>query len=125
MVNLLDHLRSLGVLGAQKVVGPNGAFISASTNPDASVRLTAQDDMKFTLPIGKNSQDASLGEYNVLIAEDGQAIATVNNYTVEESISFAVVAAPVAATTPAAKRVYNRAPKAPAVAGAPGLSAPF
>lgn len=76
MQNLLDYLKEQGAVKASKVQGPNGNFITA----------TKKDGNTFTLPVGKRSQEGKLAEFNVLITEDGQAIATVNLYEeVEEA----------------------------------------
>ena len=77
-MNLLDFLRQQGAVTASKVVGPNGAFISYETKKGA----------KSTLPVGKKSQAGTLAEYKVLITDDGQPIATVNDYSVEETLSL-------------------------------------
>ena len=78
MTTLINHLKSIGATSCSKVVGPNGAFISY---------ITPQG--KGSLPIGKKSQEGSLSDYNILIAEDsGQAIATVNNYEEVESLAL-------------------------------------
>ena len=75
---LIDFLREQGATTASKVVGPNGAFISYETKKGA----------KSTLPVGKKSQAGTLAEYKVLITDDGQPIATVNDYSVEETLSL-------------------------------------
>lgn len=75
---LTEFLKEQGAKSASKVSGPNGAFISA----------VKEDGSTFTLPVGKRSQEGSLADYNVLIAESGQAIATVNNYEVQESVDL-------------------------------------
>lgn len=77
-MDLITFLRQEGAVTASKVVGPNGAFISYET----------KDGAKGTLPVGKKSQDGALAEYQVLVAEDGQPIATVNNYSVEETLAL-------------------------------------
>ena len=78
MKKLTEFLKDAGFVSASKVNGPNGAFISAKkANGETS-----------TFPVGKKSQAGTLAEYNVLITEDGQAIATVNSYVEEESISL-------------------------------------
>lgn len=78
MKKLTDYLKELGAVEASKVVGPNGAFISA----------TKADGTKFTLPVGGKSQAGKLHEFNVFITPDGNAIATVNHYTEEERVSL-------------------------------------
>lgn len=78
MQNLLEFLKAQGAVKAVKVNGPNGAFISA----------TKANNSSFTLPIGKKSQEGKLSDYNVLIAENGTAIATVNNYEVAEEVTL-------------------------------------
>jgi len=79
MKKLLEYLQEEGAKFIRKVTGPNGAFISYTTDSwenSGSVK---------TLPVGKRSQNGNIAEYNVLITEDGTAIATVNEYeTVEE-----------------------------------------
>lgn len=78
MPTLASYLKGEGAIKAEKVIGPNGAFISA----------TKADGSKFTLPVGKKSQDGSLKDYNVLITDEGAAIATVNQYESVESIEL-------------------------------------
>lgn len=70
MKTLIEYLKENGAVKAAKVTGPNGVFISA----------TKADGSKFTLPVGKKSQAGTLDEYNILIAENGTVIATVNHY---------------------------------------------
>lgn len=82
MKKLITHLQELGYTSATKVVGPNGAFISASK----------ADGSKNTFPVGKRSQNGTLEQYNVLITDDGVAIATVNEYKSVQTVSFAPVA---------------------------------
>ena len=78
MQSLLSYLKELGAVTASVVSGPNGKFIS----------YTLANDVKATLPIGKNSQNGTLAEFNVLIADGGQAIATVNSYAVVETVTL-------------------------------------
>ncbi len=61
-----------------KVDGPNGAFFS----------IVKADGTVITMPIGKKSQEGTIAEYNVLIAEDGTAIATINNYEDGETLTL-------------------------------------
>lgn len=77
-ISLIEHLKNLGAKTAEKVVGPNGAFVS----------YVMPDGTKGTLPIGKKSQEGKLADYNVLIAENGQAIATVNNYKSVDAVEL-------------------------------------
>ncbi len=46
------------------------------------------NDTKGTLPIGKNSYAGTLGTFNILIADNGQAIATINSYEEVESMDL-------------------------------------
>lgn len=78
MKSLLVYLKEQGAVKAQVVKGPNGAFISA----------TKGDGSKFTLPVGKKSQGGRLAEMNVLITDDGQAIATANMYEVTQEVAL-------------------------------------
>ena len=78
MKNLLEYLKENDAVKASKIVGANGAFISVEKS----------DGTKFTLPVGKKSQDGSLANYNVLITDDGQAIATMNTYHEVESVTL-------------------------------------
>ena len=77
-MKLLDYLKEQGCVTASKVTGPNGAFISA----------VKQDGTKLTMPVGKKSQAGKLHEFNVLITEDDNAIATVNSYSEEEKVTL-------------------------------------
>ena len=40
------------------------------------------------MPVGKRSQQGTLESFNVLITEDGTAIATVNHYEEVESLEL-------------------------------------
>jgi len=78
MKTLLEYLKELGAVKASVVSGPNGKFIS----------YTLANDTRGTLPIGKNSYAGTLSTFNVLIVDGGQAIATVNSYVEEESMTL-------------------------------------
>lgn len=77
-MKLIQFAKNQGATKMSKVVGEKGAFISC----------TKADGTTFTLPVGKRSQTGKLSEYNVLIAANGQAIATVNSYVTEEEITL-------------------------------------
>ncbi len=77
-IMLVEHAKAQGAVKMAKVLGPNGAFIS----------LEKADGSKFTMPVGKRSQEGKLADYKVLITNDGVAIATVNNYSTEEEIAL-------------------------------------
>ncbi len=83
MEKLLEYLQKEGAKFVRKVTGPNGAFISYTTDS------WDKNDSIFTLPVGKRSQNGSIKEYNVLITDDGQAIATVNEYETVEELAVA------------------------------------
>jgi hypothetical protein len=78
METLFSYAKSNGAKSLDKVVGPNGAFIS----------MKMIDGTTKTLPVGGKSQNGKLSEYNILITDDGQAIATVNEYKTAESVVF-------------------------------------
>lgn len=78
MKTLLDYLKELGAVKASVVSGPNGKFIS----------YVLANDARGTLPIGKNSYAGTLATFNILIADNGQAIATVNSYEEVESMDL-------------------------------------
>ena len=84
-MTLIEHLTALGAVSVEKVVGPNGAFIS---HTDATGN-------KGTIPVGGNSQNGTLKEFNVLAVADRVNpdltihIATINDYSVEETMSLA------------------------------------
>lgn len=78
MKTLLEYLKELGAVKASVVSGPNGKFIS----------YTLVNGAVATLPIGKRSYEGTLATFNILIADGGQAIATVNSYVEEESITL-------------------------------------
>jgi DNA integrity scanning protein DisA with diadenylate cyclase activity len=75
---LTEFAKSQGATKMAKVVGEKGAFISC----------TKADGSTFTIPVGKRSQTGTLKEFNILIAENGQAIATVNSYTTKETLEL-------------------------------------
>ena len=77
-MNLIEFLKERKAKSVKKVTGPNGAFLS----------ITEKDGEVTTMPIGKKSQEGTLSEYNVLISDDGQAIATINNYQDEETMEL-------------------------------------
>ena len=81
MKKFIEYLAEQGFVSATKVVGPKGAFISA-VKADKSV---------VTYPVGHRSQNGTLQEYNLLLTEDGQAIATVNEYKSVQTISLVPV----------------------------------
>ncbi len=79
MKKLIEYLKEQGCITASIVAGPNGKFISA----------TKENGDKLTMPVGKKSQNGTLAEFNVLIADDTkQAIATVNHYEEIETLSI-------------------------------------
>ena len=78
MKKLITYAKELGAKSISKVNGPNGAFIS----------MVMSDDSKMRLPVGKRSQAGKLDEYNILIADGGQAIATINSYETAETITL-------------------------------------
>ena len=78
IIKLKAHVKALGAVKLAKVNGPNGAFISFEN---------AKGE-KFTMPVGKKSQEGKLADYNVLITPEGVAIATCNNYSTEEAIEL-------------------------------------
>ena len=78
MKNLLEYLKELGAIKVELVAGPKGKFIVA----------IKADESKFTLPVGRKSQNSKLSEMNVLITPEGQAIATANEYAAIESITL-------------------------------------
>ena len=79
MKKLLQYLKELGCTSAKQVNGPNGMFISYTIG-----------DEQLTLPVGKKSQNGILADddFNVLITEDGQPIATVNVYSNVSAVEF-------------------------------------
>ena len=81
MKKLVDYLREKNAVSAAIVKGPNGDFISA----------TMADGQRFTLPVGKKSQNGNLLEMNVVFAEDGGVIATMNNYSVSQTLDLLAV----------------------------------
>lgn len=78
METLLSYLKKQGCTTAALVSGPNGDFISA----------TKKDNSVIKLPVGKKSQGGKLAEYNVLITDKGQAIATMNQYEEMEKVTL-------------------------------------
>ena len=69
MKKMIQYLKELGASKCTLVSGPNGRFVRYTIGTEQS-----------TLPVGKKSQNGTLEEFNVLITEDGTAIATVNHY---------------------------------------------
>ena len=77
MEKLIDYLKNLGASTVKLVHGPNGAFIVYTIG-----------SKEHTIPVGKKSQAGTLREFNVLIADDGQPIATVNQYKDVETVAL-------------------------------------
>ncbi len=80
-MKLVSYLKDQGFTTASKVVGPNGAFISAS----------GEGKKPLTIPVGKTSQDGKLADYNVLTMENGGLVAslkTQGDYKTEEVLSL-------------------------------------
>tara|TARA_R110002051_G_scaffold128394_1_gene202108 strand:- start:441 stop:695 length:255 start_codon:yes stop_codon:yes gene_type:complete len=83
-MTLIEHLRAIGAVSVEKIAGPNGAFIS---HTDATGN-------KGTIPVGGNSQNGTLKEFNILAVADRVDpevtihIATINDYSVEETLSL-------------------------------------
>lgn len=75
---LTDFLKAKGAKSAVIVLGPKGAFIS----------VTNTDNSKYTMPVGKRSQNGKLADFNVLVTEEGVAIATINDYKEVDSMVF-------------------------------------
>ncbi len=67
-----DYLKENEFVSAKIVAGPNGDFIVAQKS----------DNSITTFPVGGQSQGVTnLFDYNCLITDDGQAIATINQYS--------------------------------------------
>jgi len=78
-MTLIEFVKSQDAVSVSKVIGPNGAFIS----------YTKADGSKHTLPVGKRSQNGTIAEYRILVAEDTkQEIATVNEYDAVETLTL-------------------------------------
>ena len=80
MQKFVDYLREAGAAKATVVAGPNGKFITVLYKEGYSG--------KTTFPIGKNSQNGMLEEFNVLKTDDGAIIATINEYEDLEVMTF-------------------------------------
>jgi hypothetical protein len=68
MQTLIDYLRAQGAKKVEKLNQGNGCFL-----------IVTKEDGSFTMPVGGKSQDVPLSKLNVLIAENGTAIATGRN----------------------------------------------
>jgi len=77
-MKLIEFLKDQKAKSVKKVTGPNGAFLS----------IVDKDGEQSTMPIGKKSQEGALADYNVLISEDGQAIATISSYQDGETLQL-------------------------------------
>ena len=77
MKKLIDYLKELGASTVKLIHGPNGAFVAYTIG-----------DKEHTMPVGKKSQAGTLREFNILITEDGQPIATINQYKVAETVAL-------------------------------------
>ena len=71
MKKFSEYLKENEFVTAKIIAGPNGDFILAQKS----------DNSVATFPVGKKSQGVTnLFDYNCLITDDGQAIATINHY---------------------------------------------
>lgn len=82
--SLKDYLVAQGAVKVDKVIGPNGAFLSASDAKGVQV---------CTIPVGKKSQGASLSEYRLLHTQDSttgepMVVATASQYETAETMSL-------------------------------------
>jgi hypothetical protein len=72
MKKFSDFLKENEFVSAKIMSGPNGDFIIAQQS----------DDSITYFPVGRKSQGVvNIFEYNCMITDDGQAIATINQYT--------------------------------------------
>jgi len=79
-ITMSEYAKSINAINGEIVAGPNGDFIS----------FTLKSGNTATIPVGGNSQgmDSPI-ELEVLIFEDGGAVATVNQYVGKGVVSFA------------------------------------
>lgn len=70
MNTIISHLKELGATKVAIVNGPNGDFLSWTSDTETG-----------TIPVGKKSQGCTnIKDYNYVVTDDGVVIATVNNY---------------------------------------------
>ena len=70
MNKIIDYLKELGATKVAIVNGPNGDFLSWTSETETG-----------TIPVGKKSQGCrDIREYNYVTSDDGVVIATMNNY---------------------------------------------
>lgn len=79
-ISMQEYAQSINAIDGEIIAGPNGDFIS----------FTLKSGESSTLPIGGNSQGMeSPLDLEVLIFEEGGAVATVNQYVGKGVVSFA------------------------------------
>ena len=79
-ITMPEYAQSINAIDGEIVAGPNGDFIS----------FTLSDDTKSTIPVGGKSQGMNSPlELEVLIFDNGGAVATANQYFGKGVVSFA------------------------------------
>ena len=72
MNKFIDYLRESGYVSAELVHGPNGNFVAAFNGKGLTTYY----------PIGKMSLACTnIADFNYVVSEDGQIIATINDYS--------------------------------------------
>jgi len=72
MNKFIDYLRESGYVSAELVHGPNGNFVACINDKGLTTYY----------PVGGSSQECkNIADFNYLVTEDGQIIATVNSYS--------------------------------------------
>ena len=79
-ITMSEYAQSINAIDGEVVAGPNGDFVS----------FTLKSGRTATIPVGGKSQgmDSPL-ELEVLIFDDGSAVATANQYFGKGVVSFA------------------------------------
>ena len=79
MNKFIDYLREAGYVSAELVHGPNGNFVAAINDKGLTTYY----------PVGKKSQSATnIADFNYVVSEDGQIIATINDYSTVDKVTL-------------------------------------
>ena len=72
MNKFIDYLRESGYVSAELVHGPNGNFVACINDKGLTTYY----------PVGKSLQGCkNIADFNYVVSEDGQIIATINDYS--------------------------------------------
>ena len=77
MNKFIDYLRESGYVSAELVHGPNGNFVACINS----------EGLTTYYPVGGSSQECkNIADFNYVTSENGQIIATINNYSTLDKV---------------------------------------